>query len=172
MEKQICNRCFSEKLLTEEYFYKHKNTKNKFTKQCKDCIAKDTKTYREKNAAVVLLKKKAQWVRLNFKRTTEWYEETLSSQGGHCALCEAKPSGRRFQVDHDHNCCPTDKTHRKTCGECVRGLLCEHCNTELGFLEHLMKDLRNPETGEVDLRNSLVPDSWTHEALVYLRRYQ
>ena len=136
---------------------------------------KQSKAYREKNRELVLAKKKDQWLKLNFNRTPEWYEETLASQGGHCALCPAIPEGRRFQVDHDHKCCPTDKkSNRRTCGKCVRGLLCEGCNTELGSLERLMKDFpfERRDQAEVHLRNNVSPDSWTHRALQYLKRYQ
>jgi hypothetical protein len=129
--------------------------------------------YREKYPDRVRQTKRNQWLSQNFKRTSEWYEETLVSQGGHCALCEAVPSeGKRFQIDHDHSCCPTDKTHRKTCGKCIRGLLCEGCNTFLGHLERLMRDFINYDNAEVYLRNSVVPDSWTHKALQYLKSYK
>jgi hypothetical protein len=42
-------------------------------------------------------------------------------------------------VDHDHTCCPVDK---HSCGQCVRGLLCRHCNSAAG----LLKD--NPESAQ------------------------
>lgn len=34
-------------------------------------------------------------------------------------------------VDHDHDCCPSDA---HSCGKCVRGLLCYHCNWAAGQL--------------------------------------
>lgn len=63
----------------------------------------------------------------------ERYEEMLTEQGGGCAICgSSNPGGRvtRFSVDHDHSCCPG----RRSCGSCVRGLLCTPCNQGIGVL--------------------------------------
>ena len=40
-----------------------------------------------------------------------------------------------YHVDHDHGCCPPvgKKGSYKTCGKCVRSLLCKNCNLALGF---------------------------------------
>lgn len=46
------------------------------------------------------------------------YDTLLALQGGRCAVCRAKPKGKRLVVDHDH------KTGA------VRGLLCARCNHE------------------------------------------
>lgn len=63
--------------------------------------------------------------------TVERYDEILARQSGGCGICgEACPSGRRLAVDHDHECCPRHAL--RTCGQCVRGLLCMTCNSALG----------------------------------------
>jgi hypothetical protein len=68
----------------------------------------------------------------NFQMTLKQYEERLASQGGVCAnpRCKSpKPGGMgEFHVDHDHACCPG----KKSCGKCIRGLLCQACNSVLG----------------------------------------
>lgn len=64
--------------------------------------------------------------------TVEAFDAMLSAQGGGCAVCGATPAvtGRRLAVDHDHGCCPGERS----CGKCVRGLLCFACNSSLGKL--------------------------------------
>jgi len=67
---------------------------------------------------------------MRFKRygiTPERYVE-LTANG--CAICGA--ADRKMHVDHDHACCPAG-TYR-TCGECVRGVLCGQCNQAIGLL--------------------------------------
>jgi hypothetical protein len=40
------------------------------------------------------------------------------------------PRRPRLVVDHDHNCCPGEKS----CGQCVRGFLCTLCNSAAGMV--------------------------------------
>lgn len=64
----------------------------------------------------------------------------LARQGGGCAICRAaEPGGRgAWHVDHDHTCCPSYSKGGKarTCGRCIRGLLCTRCNVGLGNYRH------------------------------------
>ena len=55
--------------------------------------------------------------------TPEMIEQMLASQNGCCAICrDDKPGGRgHWHIDHDHET-----------GQ-VRGLLCQRCNSGLGF---------------------------------------
>ena len=61
------------------------------------------------------------------------YNEMWLAQEGRCAACQ-RPEGEcgstRLAVDHDHACCPG----KRSCGSCVRALLCAACNTALGLL--------------------------------------
>lgn len=69
----------------------------------------------------------------NYGLTPSGYETILSAQGDGCAGCGATSgaNGTRLAVDHDHSCCPG----AKSCGRCIRGLLCTECNTSLGKLK-------------------------------------
>jgi hypothetical protein len=59
------------------------------------------------------------------------YAELKEFQGGVCAICRrANGRTRALSVDHDHQCC----NGPRSCGTCVRGLLCRPCNDILGHL--------------------------------------
>jgi hypothetical protein len=55
-----------------------------------------------------------------------------------CAICEKRLTRRSISsrpvLDHDRSCCPNGSS----CGTCIRGVVCQKCNTELGHLEGLL----------------------------------
>lgn len=62
------------------------------------------------------------------------YDNMLAAQHGCCAICRRPQSDfkRKLCVDHDHSCCPGVRS----CGKCVRGLLCAGCNFAVSVLEN------------------------------------
>lgn len=75
----------------------------------------------------------------NYGITLAQYEATLAAQGGGCAICGgATKDGRRHFVDHDHACCPG----QRTCGRCVRGILCGDCNLGIGYFDDDIKRMQ------------------------------
>ncbi|WP_405624249.1 endonuclease domain-containing protein [Streptomyces sp. NBC_00076] len=66
-----------------------------------------------------------------YRVTPEHYASLLEAQSGVCAICERHYSaGKSLAVDHDHSCCPVPRS----CGKCVRGLLCTRCVLGVGRL--------------------------------------
>lgn len=60
----------------------------------------------------------------------EEYDRLLLAQGGVCAICGDSTPGNgkaAFCIDHDHDCC----AGHRSCGKCVRGLLCSNCNNRV-----------------------------------------
>lgn len=79
-------------------------------RECKDCSKGIKLTYR-------------------YGISMEQYLELLKQQNGVCEICQRSPEEVGvLAVDHDHRCCPTEKT----CGNCIRGLICTCCNVSIG----------------------------------------
>ncbi len=144
--EKTCTKCHKTKPL--DAF--HKRTKNKTDgrqPKCKECFAKIGRDWRQGNAeratstAIAWQKANPEKVReirrkSHLKRmglTPESYERRLAEQGGRCAGCGTTDPGTFgvFVIDHDHTCCPGGSS----CGECLRGLLCNGCNRVLGFVK-------------------------------------
>lgn len=63
----------------------------------------------------------------------------FEEQNGLCAICKQPERIQkrgdeiaRLSVDHDHRCCPQ---RGRSCGKCVRRLLCSLCNHAIGIIE-------------------------------------
>lgn len=131
---KICSKCNKE--LDESQFG------NKG--QCKDCWNAYKRAWRARTGHKEIKtpdQSRNDVLKSRYGLTIEQYNQILISQGGKCAACPARPvdGGRRFHVDHDHACCPGSKT----CGLCVRGILCPSCNTTLGHAKDDAERLKN-----------------------------
>lgn len=82
------------------------------------------RAYRERNKHRVRAKK--------YGLSEEALLAMLTAQEFKCAnLACAVDISEDYRVDHDHVCCP----YGESCGTCVRGLLCHHCNSGAGMLK-------------------------------------
>lgn len=172
-----CGRC--RRLVPVEAFHRNKSRPDGLARWCKPCVKAYSREWnarpevKERNSARALAryhalskdeKLRMQKRRYNLGRhllskyglTLDDYAAMAGVQGGGCAICEQPPKeGRRLAVDHDHGCCPGEKS----CGKCVRGLLCTTCNVWLGFYEnrewttraseYLQREIANRESREV-----------------------
>ena len=69
-------------------------------------------------------------LRHSYHMSREQYDALLVKQNGGCAICGGQNMDhRKLAVDHDHSCCSGQK---RSCGKCIRGLLCSRCNHMLG----------------------------------------
>lgn len=136
---KICARCFMLKSLSE--FYRNKRYKDGRFSWCRVCHQdyqkenRDLITQRNREAKTKDPDKfKDKWLRSNYGISLDKFNVMLNDQGGRCAICLTNEPPKRggnligFHIDHDHSCCPG----KKSCGKCVRGLLCQHCNQGLG----------------------------------------
>jgi hypothetical protein len=69
--------------------------------------------------------------------TQKQFDWLLEVQNYDCAMGgEPFTEDSPIYVGHDHGCCPDEK---KSCGKCIRGLLCRNCNTALGHIERKLR---------------------------------
>lgn len=69
------------------------------------------------------------WVRYRM-RQADW-EKMFQDQGERCVFGCTEPGTGGWAVDHDHRCCDG----RKSCGKCVRGILCQPHNMAMHYVD-------------------------------------
>lgn len=154
-----CTKCGKSKPLSE--FHRHKETPDGYQFWCKDCrsisrrktkpldvdkkrgtrecrMCGKMKVFREYmstskyNHSYCIDCRRARGLQANLERyglTPEQYLDMEEAQGSVCAICkQPETKKKRLAIDHDHSCC----SGLKSCGKCVRGLLCTTCNNGLG----------------------------------------
>ncbi len=97
------------------------------------------KKYRTKHPERIKEHDRKQSLKSKFGITLEQYDAMGEAQDWKCYGCGCEPTNKRFAVDHDHKCCPG----QKSCGKCLRGLLCGNCNTALGLLKEKVQTMLN-----------------------------
>lgn len=116
-----CTGCKRELPFSE--FFKGRNHDG-MTSRCRECVKVDYDPIVKRNGRLLR----------RYGITVEQYQSLLGEQDGVCAGCLRPPEVSKdgvLCVDHDHACCPGGRA----CGNCVRGLLCDDCNTSLGKLQ-------------------------------------
>lgn len=146
---KICSLCKQDKPLNE--FHKKASGKHGVRSQCKECRKAPLKEWQidgKRTCVSCHERKLIESFTLSHTGSPRKYckecrqrftvygltkadlDKLLTEQDYKCLICEAFLE--KFAVDHDHSCCPS---RHKSCGKCVRGLLCTQCNTRLGWFE-------------------------------------
>lgn len=114
---KVCNKCLVGKPVDD--FTVGKNT-------CKPCVVVQVTEYQKSLSPEVRKErefKKRLWKM--YKLRPDEYEELLSRG------CEVCGTTQNLCIDHDHDCCPG----AKTCGKCIRGVLCSRHNQGEGYFK-------------------------------------
>ena len=127
MNIKTCPSCKTDKPLSE--YSKKAGRPGNIHYYCKVCKNAKDALWREQNREKINKSAKIGRLMRVYGLTQEKYQEMIK---GGCDIC--KRTDVRLNVDHDHACCkPQGKGgHEKTCGKCVRGVLCQNCNAALG----------------------------------------
>lgn len=123
-----CKRCGTEF---------QKNPRGRDPRACPDCRKADYEARRPPRKTTP--EDRYRWrLARQYGLTVEQRDRMSDRQNGCCAICGVQEGPKvRLHVDHDHACCPTSGM---SCGKCVRGLICGHCNRTMGLLNE------DPET--------------------------
>lgn len=138
MTVKTCNACGNQKEI--ELFAKGKAYKDGYKNICKRCHTDYMLNYYEQKNDKRDAKNKmntkyvASWKRHHL--TEEQYNSLLSKFNGKCHVCRKENA---TSIDHDHSCC----SQNRSCGKCVRGILCRGCNTALGSLKENNNTISN-----------------------------
>jgi hypothetical protein len=129
-----CIKCNENKFI--KCFYTKSDSKDGYTKRCKDCIRDSYREDYKRRPEYYKNKEKLKYekhpslarrmqLKQNYNITLEYYNELFLKQNGCCAICTKHQNEfkRPLSVDHCHI---TNK---------IRGLLCVNCNSAIGLFK-------------------------------------
>lgn len=124
---KICPKCKIPKEKNFENFSSDSSTFDGFRTYCKSC---EIVRLNEYNSRPGVKEERKRWrAKHYYGKTLEQIQEIFEKQGSVCAICHTLDPGiKGWVIDHDHECC----SGIKSCGKCVRGVLCSRCNRGLG----------------------------------------
>lgn len=128
-----CPKCAVTKQFAE--FSRNNAAKDGLQGWCKGCVNEAQRAHYQRNREQLLTRytpehRREQRLRYQYGLTPATYKALLEAQSGVCDACR-RPSTSALVVDHDHACC----AGKNSCGQCVRGLLCNDCNIGLGYFK-------------------------------------
>ena len=138
-----CNTCKEWKTLDQ--YHKEEHRTDGLEGWCKTCKIAYDRDYRARNPGKQAVADRKASLKRKWGLSIDDYQMMFDVQDGVCAICgkpeTAVQNGRvlRLAVDHDHACC----RGRRSCGKCIRSLLCSNCNNGLGRFNDNSTSLRN-----------------------------
>lgn len=115
---------------SKEWYENNKESRAEYYVMNRGRIKKNAKAWREKNPDYQIQRK--------YGLSQADYNKLFEDQDYACAICGGDNDGKTLVVDHDHSCCKGNKS----CGECVRQLLCNSCNWMLGNAKDNIETLK------------------------------
>lgn len=111
---------------TEENTIKYLKPNGRYARHCRACGRLNGKVQNVKRYGI----------------TIDQFDALLSLQDSKCAICKLKfwEETSSPHIDHDHSCC---NEQLRSCGQCIRGLLCRGCNQILGCAKDNLGTLRS-----------------------------
>lgn len=145
-----CKEC-ARRSSRESWYKANQPSKDKRLTRRKKWLAANPEKVKELNRKryadpVIRLKHKDSRLKYRYNITLEQYNKMYEDQKGVCQICNEPETyldqfknPKALAVDHDHSCCPEETS----CGECVRGLICQNCNLLLGVAKDNISLLLN-----------------------------
>src|SRR3984885_14209503 len=103
------------------------------TAETMDCNRQYNRDYPHRESPESRKKSNRKYRISSYGLTQELFDLLLEAQQNACGMYhDPFEDGQLINVDHYHACC---RGKNRSCGECIRGLLCHTCNIALGNIE-------------------------------------